>query len=135
MQPMDVFQKFVDYMNAAIVPHPVDLQVGTVIAHVLRWWLEFARNLLVVGGFFYLAEASGNAALKIFAWINLAVLMATVTLLFNSWHLRPFPSIKRPRLRVAVNGAVWFVLWAILFYGSIYAFLEVFQSLKVIAHK
>jgi hypothetical protein len=127
-------KKFVDYIRAAVVPRPLvgeDTQGVAFLTRVCRWWLEFGRNLLVVAGFFFIAQASNILVLKVFAYLNLAALSGTIILFFNSWHLRLFPYItsRRPYF---INLGLWVPIHAVMVFGSMYALYEVSKAFKVI---
>jgi hypothetical protein len=69
------------YLNAAVGLR--ENAFNDAIQRLCRWWLEFARNVLVVGGFLYIAVRSGDTALIIFAWISLGVLNIYMLSLFG----------------------------------------------------
>jgi hypothetical protein len=126
-------KKFIDYLRAAVIPRsPVSDEATALLTRTFRWWLEFARNLLVVASFFFIAQASNILVLKIFAVLNILALFGMVCMFFFSWYLRPFPYIKSPRLYRVTNEVLWGIIFAVMVFGSAYAFVEVIKALKVI---
>jgi hypothetical protein len=127
-------KKFIDYLRAAFIPQPPVGGKGVAfLTRACRWWLEFTRNLLVVAGFFFVAQASNSLVLKIFAFVSVGALFGMVMLFFYSWHLRLFPYIKSRRLYSGVNETLWGLILATLLFGSAYAVTEVLRALKTIA--
>jgi hypothetical protein len=105
------------------------------ITRALRWWLEFARNLLVVAGFFYVAQASNILVLKIFSYINLAVLAGTIFFFFQSWHFQfvPHPYVVVYRHLRWINYGLGFFIQMVLLMGALFAFMELVDAFKAIA--
>src|SRR3954451_8502488 len=117
---MSAWDKLNAYFEAAFVRHTHDYNAAIMIQRLTKWWLEFARNILVVGGLYYLAEKSDSTALKIFSYINLAALFAYMTSHFNNWSFRLFPYIQKRALYNIVNLGIWLVFALGLSFGSIY---------------
>ncbi len=47
---------------------------NAIIRDGAKWFLDFLRNILIVGGLFVLAEKSGNRYLEILSWVAGGVL-------------------------------------------------------------
>lgn len=102
------------YFAAAYVPYRTDQQVGAFIRLVCRWWLEFARNVLVVATLGFLAEKSDSTSLKAFAIVTSIALIAYLSTYQQHGSFTFFPYIKRPRLRFWANSIVTLLVYAAL---------------------
>jgi hypothetical protein len=120
------------YLEAGFVHHKSDYEIALLARQLAKWWLDFVRNILVIGGLYYIAEKSGSAVLKIFSYINFGVLIWYITAHFNTWSFRFFPYIKNQRVNNFVNLAIWGALYGAAFGGSMIAFAAIFSALQVL---
>jgi hypothetical protein len=124
------YDKLNAYIKAAYVPDNDAQVAGEFLRTISKWWLEFARNILVVSTLAYFAVRSDSLALKIFAGSCIAALVFYLVSYANAGRFNFFPYIKRPKLHLLVNGVAWIIVYAALYYGSTLALMGVFGSLK-----
>lgn len=132
---MSALDKINAYVTAGFVRHTSDYEIAVPARQLAKWWLELVRNILVVAGLYYLADKSGSTPLKIFSYINVAVLGWYMSSHFNTWSFRLFPYIKNRRMNIAVNTTLWLVLYGCAWVGCIYAGVLIFKSLAVLQPK
>lgn len=126
-------EKIEIYLEATFVRHRHDYEIAILARQFSKWWLDFARNILVVGGLYYSTDKSGSTTLKVFSYINLAALFWYMMAYFNTWSFRPFPFIQNGFWYAFVNFGIWLIMYAVMLGASVAGFVLVFQSLAVIS--
>lgn len=102
---------------------------------LLKWWLEFVRNLLVVGGFFYIAYRSDQAILIVLAWVNVGALAWYVYLhLFNRSYFKFF-ALKNTDRTEALNSLLTGLVTGIPIAIIGIMLFSVFEALQYVAPK
>ena len=132
---MSALDKINAYVTAGFVRHTNDYEIAVLARQLAKWWLELVRNILVVAGVYYLADKSGSTPLKMFSYVNVAVLGWYISSHFNTWSFHLFPYIKNPRINTVVNMTVWSVLYGCAWLGCVFAGVLIFESLAVLQPK
>ena len=92
-----------DFLSKSIQVHPKTLPAAAVSRAVAKWWLDLARNLVVIGALQYVAFRSGNMILKGLSLGTYLFFFAYFMTQFDLWSFNPFYSVKNPRLHAALS--------------------------------
>lgn len=118
-----------EYIEQGFVLHDSDIWVTKQIRAFAKWWLELARNAIVVTGLIYLADKSNSVTLKVFAYGTSIVLLGYCMSHLNTWSFRFVPGIKHERINRVANAAAWGVISGCIFGPVIFMMVGVFQAL------
>src|SRR5262250_2661589 len=92
-----------DFLSKSLQVHPKTAPAAAVSRAVAKWWLDLARNLVVIGALQYVAFRSGNMILKGLSLGTYLFFFTYFMTQFDLWSFNPFYSVKNPRLKPALS--------------------------------
>jgi hypothetical protein len=91
-----------EFLSKSIRVNPKSAPAAALSRAVAKWWLDLARNLVVLGALQYVAFRSGNTILKGLSLATYLFFFAYFMTQFDLWAFNPFFSVKNPRLQAAL---------------------------------
>lgn len=123
------------YFAAAYKPNTVGQQVGSWFRSASRWWMEFARNVLVVGTLLFLADKTNSIALKVFGLLTACAMVVYIYSFHQFGRIDLFPYIKDPKRHRWTNGIAWVAISTALFFLAFKGFEAVTDALSKVTSR